>query len=216
MWLSDRLQSLSDGIRRKTPGTAIIEKERPQSPPPPQYPREATIYVQKRLESAHAFTVDLNISLEEFKGIAEKVLGVPAVDQRIYQRGVLFPACCGGCRGYNDDQSLGHYDVRDGDTVMVIPRLTLGSTEYSFKIEVFARFLTHRQVSVMVDTNMLVLELKDLIVEKVNSTRDDPNKLQTVNMRLIQKTDGGFRELLNGGRLCWRRLQQVGRALSFV
>jgi hypothetical protein len=35
-------------------------------------------------------------------------------------------------------------------------------------------------------------------VEKVNSTRDDPNKLEAVNMRLIQKTDNGFRELLNG------------------
>jgi hypothetical protein len=113
MWLSDRLQSLSDGIRRRTPGTAIMEKEIPPSPPPPIYPHEATIYVQKRLESAHALTVDLNISLEEFKGITEKVLGVPAVDQRIYQRGVLFPACCGGCRGYKDNQSLGHYDVRD-------------------------------------------------------------------------------------------------------
>ncbi|KAL2799820.1 hypothetical protein BJX66DRAFT_229566 [Aspergillus keveii] len=84
------------------------------------------------------------------------------------------------------------------DTVMIIPRLTLGSMEHSFTSEVFARFLTQRQVSVMVDTNMLVLELKDLIVEKVNSTRDDPNKLESVNMRLIQKTDNGFRELLNG------------------
>jgi hypothetical protein len=44
-----------------------------------------------------------------------------------------------------------------GDTVMVIPRLTLASMEYSFTIEVFARFLTQRQVSVMVDTSMLVL-----------------------------------------------------------
>jgi hypothetical protein len=112
-----------------------------------------------------------------------------------------------------------------GDTVMIIPRLTLGSMEYSFTSEVFARFLTQRQVPVMVDTNMLVLELKDLIVEKVNSTRDDPNKLESVNMRLIQKTDNGFRELLNGQSasflglvLLWANIfcLKVGRALSFV
>ncbi|KAL2855896.1 hypothetical protein BJY01DRAFT_243076 [Aspergillus pseudoustus] len=167
-------------------------------PPPPEYPHEATIYIQRKLDPAQAITVDLNMSLRDFKVTAERVLGVAVADQRIYQRGVMFSACCcGGCRGYKDDQSLGHYDIRNGDTVMIIPCLTQGSgKEYSFTTEIFARNLIPQQLPVMVDMNMLVLELKDLIVERFNSTFS--YKLEALHMRLVYKTKDGPRELLNG------------------
>ncbi|KAL3468033.1 hypothetical protein BJX64DRAFT_83328 [Aspergillus heterothallicus] len=227
MRIIKHLRSLCGTKHRDTSASAMIDEIIPPTPPPPEYPHGATIYIRRKLGPPQALTVDLNISLQVFKGIVGDILGLPVADQRIYQPGVLFPAC-GDCQEYKDDQNLGHYDVQHGDTVMIIPRLTPEtSKDYSLTTEIFTRPLSERRVSVMADTNMLVLELKDLIIERIISTFGW--HLEATRMRLVYITKEGPRELLNGrsffffpsllrrfqlislsggARVCWRGIQQ--------